>query len=124
VIVGIGTDVADIGRLSDEVRRGGEAVLASFLTPAEQAACRVDPRGVGASATRFAAKEACAKALGTGVFGRLSWQDIELDEAAAGPTIRLTGRAQQLAATRGVRTIHVSLAQTADFAVAVVVLDG
>jgi holo-[acyl-carrier protein] synthase len=124
VIVGIGTDIADIGRLSAEVRRAGEDALASFLTPAELAAYRADPRGVGASATRFAAKEACAKALGTGVFGRLSWQDIELHETAAGPTIRLTGRAQQLAATRGVRTIHVSLAQTAGFAAAVVVLDG
>jgi holo-[acyl-carrier protein] synthase len=124
VIIGIGTDVADVGRFTAEASRHGDDLLAAFLTPAELAACRVHPRGPAASAARFAAKEACAKALGTGVFGRLSWQDMELRESGAGATLHLSGRAGQLAAARGVRAIHVSLTRTARLAAAVVVLEG
>lgn len=125
MIIGIGTDVADIGRFTAETDRGDDDLLGTFLTPAELAACRARPRGAAAStAARFAAKEACAKALGTGVFGRLSWQDMELRESDAGATLHLSGRARQLAAARGVRAIHVSLTRTARLAAAVVVLEG
>jgi holo-[acyl-carrier protein] synthase len=124
VIVGIGTDVADIGRLAAATGHQGDDVLAAFLTPAELATCRAHPDAPAASALRFAAKEACAKALGTGVFGRLSWQDIELRETDAGATLHLSGSAQHLAAARGVRTIHVTLTHTARLAAAVVVLEG
>jgi holo-[acyl-carrier protein] synthase len=124
VIVGIGTDVADVSRLAALMHGGRADVLAAFLTPAELAACRASPRGPTAAAVRFAAKEACAKALGTGVLGTMSWHDMELHAGSDGAALRLTGRAQQVAAARGVRAIHLSVTETTDVAAAVVVLDG
>jgi holo-[acyl-carrier protein] synthase len=124
VIVGIGADIADVAALAGEVARHGDDVLTAFLTPAELATCRDQPHATAASAARFAAKEACAKALGTGVFGRLSWHDMEVRETVDGATLHLSGRAGRLAAERGVRAIHVSLTRTSDVAAAVVVLEG
>lgn len=75
-------------------------------------------------AARFAAKEAGMKALGTGWRGGLSWQDLEVANLPSGrPTLRLHGKAGEIAAALGVRNISLSLTHTSEQAMAVVILE-
>jgi holo-[acyl-carrier protein] synthase len=82
----------------------------------------------GFFAHRFAAKEACAKALGTGITGRIGWHDIEIFADGLGaPSIALSGgalrRARRLAPKGSEITAHVSLATAGGMSVAVVVVE-
>jgi holo-[acyl-carrier protein] synthase len=82
----------------------------------------------GFFARRFTAKEACAKALGTGITGRVTWHDIEISADGLGaPKIVLSGgalrRARRLAPKGSEITAHLSLATTGGMSVAVVVLE-
>jgi len=73
-------------------------------------------------AGRFAAKEACAKALGTGIGKHASWQDIEIVRTHSGkPALRLAGQAAVRAASISVTTLEVSISDTREHAVAMVV---
>ena len=75
-------------------------------------------------AARFAAKEAGMKALGTGWRGGLTWRDLEVSNLASGrPTLRLHGKAAEIAERLGVRNISLSLTHTAGHAIAVVILE-
>jgi len=94
VILGIGSDLIEIPRIGKSVERYGDRFLHRIFTEQEQkkAASRADP--VPTYAKRFAAKEACAKALGTGLNHGVYWRDMGVVNLPTGqPTIELTGGA-------------------------------
>ncbi len=94
MILGIGSDLVDIRRIEEVIARHGERFLARIFTPIERA--RADARANGAAtyAKRFAAKEACAKALGTGVRHGVFWRDMGVVNLPSGrPTLELSGGA-------------------------------
>jgi holo-[acyl-carrier protein] synthase len=125
VIVGIGVDLVTIPRFSELLERRGDAALARFFTADEAERCRASRSTAESFAGRFAAKEAFFKALGTGwgLGGR--WTEVEVVSAPSGaPSLRLTGRAAEAAAERGVSRIHLSITHTHDTAAAFVVLEG
>jgi len=100
MIIGLGNDTIDIRRIERSIERYGERFLARIFTDAERQ--KSDKRRLRAAsyAKRFAAKEACAKALGTGLSGGVFWRDMGVLNLASGkPTMRLTGgAAKRLAA--------------------------
>ena len=94
MILGIGTDLVDIRRIEKTILRHGERFLDRVFTRDERA--RADRRAnrIDTYAKRFAAKEACAKALGTGFRGGVFFRDLGVVNLASGkPTLRLTGGA-------------------------------
>jgi holo-[acyl-carrier protein] synthase len=116
-----GIDLIEIERVEKAIERHGQRFLSRVFTPAELAECR---GRVDSLAARFAAKEAAAKALGTGI-GRISWQEIEIEHGPANePVLRLTGMAAQLAFEMGLNTWSISLSHTNTQALAMVVATG
>jgi holo-[acyl-carrier protein] synthase len=94
MIIGLGSDIADVRRIARSIERYGERFLARIYTPAERA--RADKRANRAEtyAKRFAAKEACSKALGTGLRAGVFWRDMGVINLPSGrPTMKLTGGA-------------------------------
>ena len=113
-----GVDIIEIGRIARTLERYGERFLRRVYTPGELEYCRGRPSKL---ASRFAAKEATMKALGTGVRG-VGWKDIEVTRAPSGaPGILLHGRAKSRAERLGVLEISVSMSDSRDNAVAFVV---
>jgi len=125
MIIGTGLDLVDIARIDDSRRRFGERFLARIFTADEQAYCNNKAKPEIHYAARFAAKEACAKALGCGISGGVNFLDMEVVRDDVGkPAIELTGGAREIAANLAVATIHLSITHTKDQAAAVVVLEG
>ncbi|OYY74936.1 MAG: holo-ACP synthase [Gammaproteobacteria bacterium 28-57-27] len=123
MIHGIGTDIVAIARMTRLWDKYAEALAARLLADDEQLALQHHADPARFLAKRFAAKEAAAKALGTGFRGGLSLRHIAVVNDALGkPTLRLDGRAAELAADFGVRASHVSISDEADYAVAFVVM--
>ena len=125
MILGLGTDLAEIDRIERSIARFGERFLSRIYTEGEIAYCR-RKKGSGESfAARFAAKEAGAKALGTGISRGVSWQEFEVRrEPGQRPTLHLSGRAAVLAGRLGVTNISLSLTHSREMAMAVVVMEG
>ena len=125
MILGMGTDLTEIGRVKKSIDRFGDRFLERVYTPGEIAYC-LTKRGFAESfAARFAAKEAAAKALGTGISRGVSWKEFEVTRAMSGkPSMVLHGRAEELARELGVVRIALSLTHTRDMALAVVVMEG
>jgi holo-[acyl-carrier protein] synthase len=118
VSVAVGVDFVERARVIGAYQRHGERFLRRVFTPEEIA--RAHGR-IERLAGRFAAKEACAKALGTGI-GQISWQEIEIWRLSSGkPALHLSGRAATLAASLGLTAFDVSIADTGDHIMAVVV---
>ncbi|PZO01540.1 MAG: holo-ACP synthase [Hyphomicrobiales bacterium] len=96
MILGIGSDLCDIDRIAKSLARFGERFTHRVFTQGERA--RSDRRATRAAsyARRFAAKEACSKALGTGLRAGVFWRDMEVVNLPSGaPTMRLTGGAAE-----------------------------
>ena len=94
MIIGIGSDLIDIRRVDKSIERFGERFLSRIFTAAERA--KSDGRAARAAsyAKRFAAKEACAKALGTGLRQGVFWRDMGVVNLPGGkPSLKLTGGA-------------------------------
>jgi holo-[acyl-carrier protein] synthase len=123
MIIGIGCDLVQVERLKKSLSK--EAFKNKVYTGKEIAYC--EARGAHCAesyAARFAAKEALAKALGTGFRGG-SLPEIEVVNDELGqPRIELTGEFARLAATRGCKKIFVSLSHTDNLAIAQIVLEG
>ena len=116
-----GIDLVELTRVGDAVTRHGARFLDRVYTPAEQAYCAGN---VGSLAARFAAKEAVAKALGTGIAG-FRWRDIEVVRTADGaPAVRLYGGAAAHAARLGLTDWALSLTHARRYAIASVVATG
>ncbi len=112
----IGVDIIEIPRIEEAIERFGDRFLRRVYTSAEIEKYRKRPSSL---ATRFAAKEAIMKVLGTGMRG-VSWKDIEILSAPSGkPEVHLYGRAAERCATLGLTTITVSLSDSKEHAVAV-----
>ncbi len=117
----VGLDVVQISRIDDSLRDFGQAFEQRLFTPAELAYAHAGT-GMAAQrlAARFAAKEAVIKALQFSEAG-IDWRDIEVQRRASGDcTIALHGRARELATSKGVQQILVSLSHEGDYAGAVV----
>src|SRR2546423_15163841 len=94
MILGIGSDITDIRRIEKVIERHGERFLARIFTDTERARAERRAKSVETYAKRFAAKEACAKALGTGMRAGVWWRDMGVVNLPSGrPTMKLTGGA-------------------------------
>jgi holo-[acyl-carrier protein] synthase len=125
MIVGTGTDLTEISRIKQTLERYGERFIERIFTPAEVRYCQRKRQNASESfAARFAAKEAGAKALGTGIAKGVSWQEIEVTHLPGGrPTLLFHGRAAERAAVMGVTAAHLSLSHGRDIAIATVILE-
>lgn len=125
MIVGSGIDLIEIARIHQSMERFGQRFLDRVFTPAEQAYClRKRKTAAESLAARFAAKEAAAKALGTGISRGVHWLEIEVVREPGGrPTLRFTGRAAQIASALGVARAALSLTHTGNLAMASVLLE-
>ncbi len=94
MIIGIGSDLVDVRRIERTIERHGERFLGRVFTEVERARADGRARRAETYAKRFAAKEACAKALGTGLRAGVFWRDMGVVNLPSGrPTMRLTGGA-------------------------------
>jgi holo-[acyl-carrier protein] synthase len=124
VIVGIGIDHVDSGRIADLLERFGERGERRLFTAGELARCRDRPRPAECLAARFAAKEAFVKALGTGMKG-MKWTDVEVrGSEGEPPRLVLHGGAKAAFEARGGEQAHVSLTHEAGSAIAIVIIEG
>jgi holo-[acyl-carrier protein] synthase len=124
MIVGSGIDVVEIGRIQKSIDRYGQRFLGRVYTAAEQAYCLRKRKSAESFAARFAAKEAGAKALGTGIRHGVNWLEIEVAREPGGrPILQFHGRAAEIAARLGARRAALSLTHTAELAMASVVLE-
>jgi holo-[acyl-carrier protein] synthase len=100
MILGLGSDSVDIRRIEHTIERYGERFLNRIFTDAERIKSDRRRQRAASYAKRFAAKEACSKALGTGMHQGVAWRDMGVVNLPSGkPTIRLTGgAAERLAA--------------------------
>ena len=131
MIIGIGSDLIDITRVAKVIERHGERFIERIFTDAERA--RAERRAkshkmvVATYAKRFAAKEACSKALGTGIRQGVWWRDMGVVNLPGGkPTMRLTGgalkRLQALTPAGHDARIDLTIADEGPMAVALVVI--
>ena len=94
MILGLGSDLIDIRRIEETLARHGERFIARLFTDIERAKSEARANRAASYAKRFAAKEACAKALGTGLNQGVYWRDMGVVNLPGGkPTMRLTGGA-------------------------------
>ena len=122
MIIGIGTDIVDI----DRIRKAMEKLrfMEEYFGASERELLLKKSNPAPSTANNFAAKEAFSKAIGTGVRG-FSIADVQtLRDELGKPYIELSGKAREIAEELGVKKIHVTLSNTADCAVAFVILEG
>lgn len=125
MIVGIGTDLVAVPRIAAALARHGDRFRRRVLVASERRAFTDAAAEARWFAKRYAAKEAVAKAFGTGIGGQLSFQDIVTGRDPSGrPTLSFTGGGAALAARLGVTRAHLTLSDESEFALAFVVLEG
>jgi holo-[acyl-carrier protein] synthase len=122
MVLGLGTDLIEIERIQVSIDQFGDRFLNRVFTESEIAYClRKKKHSAESFAARFAAKEAGAKALGTGISRGVSWKEIEVRRQPGDrPTLHLSGRAAERAHSMGVRNIQLSLTHSREVAMAVV----
>jgi holo-[acyl-carrier protein] synthase len=124
MIVGSGIDLAEIERIQHSMDRYGQRFLDRVYTAAEQAYCLGKRKAAESLAARFAAKEAGAKALGTGISHGVNWLEIEVVREPGGrPALRFHGRAAEFANRLGATRAALSITHTNTLAMASVVLE-
>ena len=128
MIIGIGSDLTDIRRVASTLDRFGGRFEARVFTDLERQRSRRKPDAAASYAKRFAAKEACAKALGTGMRQGVFWKDMGVVNASSGqPTLALTGgaltRLEALTPKGHRAAIHLSLTDDHPYAQAFVVIE-
>jgi holo-[acyl-carrier protein] synthase len=125
MIRGLGIDLLETARMSAALAEHGERFASRVFTPLELEQCAERKDRIQALAARFAAKEACLKALGTGWSAGLAFRQVEVVRRSNGrPELRLHGAAAQRADDMGVTAFHVSLTHQESAAAAVVILEG
>lgn len=128
MIIGTGIDLIDIRRVEETLARFGQRFLDRVFTPEEQAKAARRHQPGPTLAKRFAAKEACAKALGTGMTHGVAWRDMGVINLPTGkPTMHLTGgAAARLAAITPVghkAVIHLALTDDLPLAQAIITIE-
>lgn len=123
-IFGVGIDLVRVERIEKSLARFGDRFERRVFTPAESSACSARANRVLCLATRFAAKEAFAKALGTGLRPPVMWLDIEVVNNQLGrPEIVLSARAESYCRQLGVLSHHLSMTDDGQYGAAVVILE-
>jgi holo-[acyl-carrier protein] synthase len=127
MIIGLGSDIVDVRRIERVIARHGDRFLGRIFTDAERAKAERRANRIETYAKRFAAKEACAKALGTGFRRGVFWRDLGVVNLAGGkPTMQLTGgallRLQAVTPKGHTARIDVSLSDEGPMAQAIVVI--
>ena len=128
VVLGLGSDLCNIDRIANSIARYGDRFLDRLFTPVERA--KAERRVMTRTATyakRFAAKEACAKALGTGFRRGVFWRDMGVVNMPSGaPTLALTGgaaaRLAELTPAGYVAAIHLTITDDYPWAQAIVLI--
>ena len=124
MIVGIGVDIAETARVEKLNVRFGQRFARRILTPDELAEFDRRQRSSSYLATRFAAKEAVAKALGTGIGEQLGFHSVQIDSDSRGkPLLRFLGSAVDLVASLDISNAMISLSDEKHYVVAMVVLE-
>lgn len=128
MIIGIGSDIIDIRRIERSVERFGERFLNRVFTSVEREKAESRRRRIDTYAKRFAAKEACAKALGTGIYRGVTWKQMEVVNLPGGkPTLHLSGAAADRLAELTPSTlnplVHLTLTDDHPWAQAFVVIE-
>ena len=128
MIIGTGTDLANIDRIKKVLIRHGDRFRNRVFTKIEQAKARRHNDEASTLAKRWAAKEACSKALGTGLRMGISWKDMAVTNIDTGqPVMTLTGwakkRLEELTPVGYFATLHVSLTDDHPWAHAIVIID-
>ena len=126
VILGLGIDVIEVKRVEASLQRFAERFEKRVFTEAERDYCRArKSRAAQSYALRFAAKEAVAKAMGTGIRQGIDFADIEVSTDRLGrPSVLLHGGAASAAKRRGIDRFHLSLTHEGALAVAFAVAEG
>ncbi|USI73571.1 holo-ACP synthase [Sphingomonas morindae] len=126
MIIGIGTDILQIERLRRSLRRFGAGYLEEMFTPQEIAMPQVTLDAATHFSLGFCAKEACAKALGTGIDADVDWFDIEIDYRTPSPRLMLSGgartRLEFLTSAGSVAVPQLSLGVAGGLAQAIVII--
>ncbi|MEM7058023.1 MAG: holo-ACP synthase [Pseudomonadota bacterium] len=128
MIIGIGSDLADIRRITKTLDRFGERFIQRCFTDIEQAKSEKRRQRAASYAKRWAAKEACSKALGTGLRMGVAWREMGVVNLPSGqPTMELTGgaaeRLRKLTPPGMAARIHVTITDDDPFAQAFVVIE-
>ena len=128
MILGVGTDLANIERIAGTLERFGDRFKNRVFTEVEQSKSERRADVVGTYAKRWAAKEACSKALGTGLRMGIAWKDMGVRNLRSGqPTMELSGwaleRLQKMTPAGHEAVIHVSLTDDHPWAHAMVVIE-
>ena len=128
MIIGVGSDLTDIRRIQGSLDRFGMRFVERIFTEVEQKRSERKQDRAASYAKRFAAKEACAKALGTGFRAGVFWRDMGVVNMSSGqPTMRLTGgaaeRLAKITPAGHVAVIHVSLTDEPPLAQAFVIIE-
>ncbi len=118
-IFGIGIDVVEVERIASSMDEFGERFVVKIFTENERAYCDSQKRPAIHYAARFAAKEAVAKAFGTGIGKNIAWLDMEVSRKESGePEVTLSGDAQVFAEQNKLTQIKVSLTHAEHYAAA------
>jgi len=128
VILGIGSDLSDIRRIEQSLARFGERFTNRCFTDVERTRSERKPDRAASYAKRFAAKEACAKALGTGMRRGVFWRDMGVVNMRSGqPTMALTGgaaaRLAEIMPAGHAAVIHLTLTDDHPYAQAFVIIE-
>lgn len=124
-VIGIGIDVVEVDRIKSSIEEFSERFLNRVFTKSEREYCKKQKMPELHLAARFAAKEAIAKAFGTGIGKEVGWLDMEILRKESGePEVQLRGDARGYARQRGVGQIMVSLTHAKQYAAANAVILG
>jgi len=124
-LIGIGIDVVEVSRIKSSLDEFGEKFQTRIFTETEREYCQKQKRPELHFAGRFAAKEAIAKAFGTGIGKEIGWLDMEIIRKPSGePDVKLTEAASAYAKSRGVQQVMVSLTHAKHYAAANAVIMG
>jgi len=132
MIIGLGNDIIAIDRIARIIKRYGQVFIEKIYTSQEIVHSKrygCPKKQAAFFAKRFAAKEACVKALGTGIRNGIGWKQIEVTQGEYGkPELVLSGDAQlrllSLATSDTIPRIHLALSDDSSYALATVVIDG
>ncbi len=128
MIIGFGSDLCDIRRIAQGLERYGERFVIRIFTERERESCDARVARAACYAKRFAAKEACAKALGLGLSRGVAWKDMGVFNLVTGqPQLELTGgaaaRLRQLTPPGMCARLHVTITDEAPYAQALVLIE-
>ncbi len=125
MLVGTGIDLVEIRRIEESIERFGERFVHRIFTEGEIAYCLRKRQSAESFAARFAAKEAGAKALGTGIQYGISWKELEVARLPGGrPTLLLHGRAAEMGLKLAVKRIWLAITHAGGLAIATVHMEG